>query len=219
MNDYEGSLLALEQPRGIEGGGNGQLSMGVLWDTRDEEGDPTHGGMEEFALRVSNEATASRYRYAGLTVGERRFVSLGSDRWVFAQRLAVDYLFGDVPFFEWSNLGGVTFVEGIGGSGSVRGVPRNRFAGNLKVVSNSELRHYFFDFKVLGRWIKAGGVVFVDLGRVWHPGVEDGGLGQWHPGVGAGLRVARKSAVLRLDYALATETWTQGIYLTFGHMF
>jgi outer membrane protein assembly factor BamA len=216
---YENSLLLMQKPRGIEGGGNGQLSMGALWDTRDEEGDPTHGGMEEIALRLSSEATGSRYRYVGLTVADRRFFSLGSPRLVFAQRLAVDYLVGDVPFFEWPMFGGVTFTEGIGGMGSVRGVPRNRFSGNLKVVSNSELRYYFYDFRILGRWAKAGVTGFFDVGRVWHPGVDDGTIATWHPGVGGGLRVARRSAVIRVDYALSTETWRQGLYVTFGHMF
>jgi hypothetical protein len=40
-----------------------------------------------------------------------------------------------------------------------------------------------------------------------------------HPGLGAGVRLARRAAVLRFDYALATETWRQGVYVTFGHMF
>jgi outer membrane protein assembly factor BamA len=215
---YETSMLAQLRPLGIEGGTTAQLQAGVLWDTRDNESDPTTGGVEELAVRVSGHLTGSRYQYAGLTLSERRYLRLSS-RLVFAQRVSLDVLFGEVPFFEWSNTGGVNFTEGVGGMSSVRGVERNRFAGNIKVFSNSELRLSALELKVLGQQMKLGATAFVDLGRVWHPGVTDGAWHEWHPGVGVGLRVSRRAAVIRVDYALSTETGRQGFYLNFGHMF
>ncbi|MBN1208369.1 MAG: BamA/TamA family outer membrane protein [Myxococcaceae bacterium] len=215
---YEASMLAQLQPLGIEGGPTGQLLVGALWDTRDAETDPTTGGVEEVVIRLSGRPTGSRYRYAGLTLSERRYLRLGS-RFVFAQRLSLDMLFGEVPFFEWSSTGGVNFTEGVGGMTSVRGIERNRFAGNIKVFANSELRFHALEVRVLGQPMKLGATAFVDMGRVWHPGVQDGAWHQWHPGVGAGLRVARRAAVVRLDYALSTETGRQRVYMNYGHMF
>ena len=113
----------------------------------------------------------------------------------------------------------MNFTEGVGGMSSVRGIERNRFAGNIKAFSNSELRFHAFDMKILGQVMKLGAVGFVDVGRVWHPGVEDGAWHQWHPGVGVGLRLARRAAVLRLDYATSTEEGGQRLYMNFGHMF
>jgi outer membrane translocation and assembly module TamA len=124
-----------------------------------------------------------------------------------------------VPFFEWPLTGGVTTSEGIGGMSSVRGIERNRFAGNIKAFTNTELRVRAFDFPVLGERVTVGGVGFVDLGRVWHPGVRDGAWWKWHPGVGGGLRLVRRAAVVRLDYAMSPETLRQRMYLSFGHMF
>ncbi len=169
-------------------------------------------------MRLSARATGSRYQYAGLTLSERRYFQLSS-RLVLAQRISVDMLFGQVPFFEWSTTGGVNFTEGVGGMSSVRGVERNRFEGNIKVFSNSELRFHALDMTVLGQPISLGAAAFLDLGRVWHPGVANGSWHEWHPGVGAGLRLTRREAVVRLDYALSTETGGHRIYMSFGHMF
>jgi outer membrane protein assembly factor BamA len=86
-------------------------------------------------------------------------------------------------------------------------------------LSNTELRVQAFRFPLLGEPVRVGGLVLFDMGRVWHPGTDNGPWHRVHPGLGAGVRLARRAAVLRLDYALATETWRQGIYVSFGHMF
>ncbi|MBZ4333258.1 outer membrane protein assembly factor [Corallococcus interemptor] len=218
VSPYETSILAQERPIGIEGGPSGQLLAGALWDTRDDESDPTSGGVEEVALRVSGLATFSRYQYAGVTLSERRYIRI-TPRLIFAQRLTLDMLFGEVPFFEWMTTGGVNVSEGIGGMSSVRGIERNRFAGNVKAFSNSELRFQAARMSVLGQPLALGAVVFLDLGRVWHPGVTDGKWHEWHPGIGGGLRFSRRAAVVRMDYARSTETGRQRFYITFGHMF
>ena len=218
VDPFEASELAELQPVGIEGGPTGQISAGVLWDTRDNESDPVRGGVEEVGLRVSGSATGSRYQYAGVTLSERRYWQLGP-RFVLAQRLTLDVLSGQVPFFEWVNTGGVSTSEGIGGMSSVRGIERNRFAGNIKAFTNTELRYRAFGFDLFNAPVTAGGVVFLDLGRVWHPGVDDGPWWKWHPGVGAGLRLARRAAVVRFDWAISPETGRSRIYLNFGHMF
>lgn len=219
VDAYQGSVLQEAAPTGTSGGSHGKIAFGALWDSRDDEADPTRGGIEEVALRVSSAATASRYTYAGLTLSERRFWSLGTPRLIVAQRVVVDALWGDAPFFELSQIGGTQGGEGIGGMSSVRGVPRNRYQGKVKVLSNTELRFYPLDFRLFGETTKLGGVAWFDMGRVWHPGVDDGEWFTWHPGAGAGLRLARRAAVVRFDYGWALETGRTGIYVTFGHMF
>ncbi len=218
VRPYAQSLLEREAPRGLSGGPTGQMTAGVLWDTRDDESDTSRGGVEEISLRLSSPVSGSRYSFGGVTASERRFWPIGN-RFVIAQRFTLDYLFGDVPFFEWPNIGGLQYNEGIGGMGSVRGVPRNRYSGNLKVLSNTEARFYVFEFQLFGEKTRAGGLVFADLGRTWHPGVPDGPWYDLHPGAGGGLRVVRRAAVVRFDYAVALENLRQGIYITFGQLF
>ncbi|MHB8872407.1 MAG: Omp85 family outer membrane protein [Myxococcaceae bacterium] len=219
VRPYPGTLLQKEQPVGIEGGSTGQIQLGALFDTRENETDPTYGGVEELSFLGSSLPTGSSYTYGGFTVSERRFFSLGTPKLIFAQRLYLDLLFGEVPFYEFSSGGGLQVPEGVGGMNTVRGVPRNRYIGVLKVVSNSELRFYPYQFQLLGAPVKVGGLVYFDLGRVWHPDVVDGAWYAWHPGVGAGFRASRRSAVVRIDYGLATETLRSAFYITFGHMF
>lgn len=218
VNTYEGSVLEQDQPVGIQGGKTGQLAGGVLWDTRDEEGDPSSGGLSELAFRFSSDSTLSRYRYVGVTAVERRFIRLNS-RLVFAQRFILDALFGEVPFFEWPLTGGILAAEGVGGMSSVRGLERNRFAGNWKAFSNSEMRVNIYNFSLFKVPLRVGAVGFLDLGRVWATNVDDGPWYRWHPGVGGGIRLARRAAVVRIDYAMAPETLRQGFYVTFGQMF
>ncbi len=215
---FDGSILEEQRPQGLTGGETGQLLAGALWDTRDNEADATSGGAEEFGVRASLRGVGSRYSYVGITLVERRYFRL-TDRVVFAQRFLFDALLGDVPFFEWPNLGGISYTEGVGGLSSVRGVPRNRFAGNTKLISNTELRVQVTDFKLFNAPVKLGVVGFFDAGRVWHPGVEDGPWHAWHPGTGLGLRAARRAAVVRFDAAVSTETWRPAFYVTFGHIF
>jgi outer membrane protein assembly factor BamA len=218
VSPYRTSMLAQVNPVGIDGGTTSQLLFGALWDTRDSESDPTTGGVEELSVRASGYSTGSRYQYAGLTLSERRYFRLSS-RLVFAQRLTLDMLFGEVPFFEWPTTGGISTPEGVGGMSSVRGIERNRFAGNIKVFSNSELRVHAAELMAFGQPVRLGAAAFFDVGRVWHPGVTDGQWHEWHPGVGAGLRIARRAAVVRVDYAFSTETGGQRFYLNFGQMF
>lgn len=219
INPYTGSALEAEQPVGIQGGSHGQVFFGALWDTRDNEPDPSRGGIQEVALRVAGGATGSAYDYVGLTLADRNFFTLGTPKLIFAQRFMADALWGQAPFFEWSQFGGTMGGEGIGGMSSVRGVPRNRYQGKVKVLSNSELRWYPYNFQLFGERTRVGGLLFFDIGRVWNENVDDGPWWLWHPGVGAGLRVVRRAAVARVDLGFSTETWRPGIYITFGHMF
>ncbi|HLL06470.1 MAG TPA: BamA/TamA family outer membrane protein [Myxococcaceae bacterium] len=218
VSPHKASMLAELNPLGIEGGTTSQLLFGVLWDSRDSELEPTTGGIEELSVRASGYSTGSKYQYAGVTLSERRFLRLSS-RVVFAQRLTLDMLFGEVPFYEWCTTGGISTPEGVGGMSSVRGIERNRFAGNIKMFSNSELRVRAAEMTAFGHPTRLGAVAFFDVGRVWHPGVTDGAWHRWHPGVGAGLRLSRRAAVVRMDYALSTETGSQRLYLNFGQMF
>ena len=218
MTPYSGSLLEAQRPIGYAGGINGQLMLGLLWDTRDDEADTTRGGLEEVAIRLSALPTGSVYTFAGLTLSERRFWRL-NNRLVFGGRVAFDYLVGDVPFFEWPNIGGITNAEGIGGMSSVRGVPRNRYVGNVKVYGNGELRYTAFWFQLLGQRTEIGGLLFTDIGRVWHPNEEDGTLG---PGIREWVRAFGWYSVQRFSGSttrLPPRTSDRASAVTFGHLF
>src|SRR5690606_19004996 len=101
------SALAREQPTGTAGGRSGQLGVGLIWDQRDNETSSTSGGAEEIALRFASSWTLSEYTWGALTLVERRFWQLAGPRLVLAQRVVCAWAFGDVPFFELANFGGI----------------------------------------------------------------------------------------------------------------
>jgi len=219
VRTYAGSVLEREQPRGMAGGHLLQGMAGVLWDTRDDENNPGGGGLEELTVRAAVRGVASEYGFWGATFSERRYVSLGTPRLVLALRGTLDILAGGYPFFELTNVGGISLAEGVGGMSSVRGVPRNRYAGAVKAFVNAELRWLPFEFPLWKAPVRVGGLAFVDAGRVWQVATEDGSFLAWHPGAGLGLRVVRRAAVLRFDAALELETGRKAFYVSFGHMF
>ncbi len=81
---------------------------------------------------------------------------------------------GDYPFYEAAYLGGST---------SLRGYDKQRFAGDASLYANSELRLYVGTFKFLVP-VMFGPLAFIDTGRVYFEG-EDSDT--WHTGYGGGL--------------------------------
>ena len=129
-------------------------------------------------------------------------------------------ILGEAPFFEAAQLRRSQGGEGIGGMSSVRGIPRNRFVGDVKFFSNiEELRWNPLDFSLFKQKFTFGGLAFFDIGRTWADGVEDGPWWLWHPGAGLGLRLTRRAAVVRLDAAYDLSTWRPALYITIGQMF
>ena len=118
--------------------------------------------------------TASQFAYQGVTFGTRIFFSLWTPRLVLALHAEADHLWGDVPFWEWNQLGGISSVEGLGGLDTVRGVPRNRYGGNTKALGNVELRWATVEIPWGPAPLQIGLSGFYDTGRVWQPGQANG---------------------------------------------
>ncbi|NTU97535.1 MAG: BamA/TamA family outer membrane protein [Chlorobiaceae bacterium] len=100
------------------------------------------------------------------------FSSTGYSRVVL--RAGGEKIWGDYPFWEAAYLGGST---------SLRGYDRERFAGDASIYAGSELRLYAGNFKFIVPVI-FGPVAFLETGRVFVKG-EDSSA--WHTSVGGGL--------------------------------
>ena len=213
---YPHSLLASEQPYGIAGGHELELSAGVYYDTRDNEAVPSRG----WYLSLSGRAAGplSTYTFGGATARMLHFAPLAP--WlVLANRVEADFLTAGAPFFELPNFGDIDAIDGVGGLVSERGVPQDRYVGRVKAIATAELRARFAHGTVRGGPLSFGGVVFLDLGRVWQPGLFDSRPGlEVHPGYGVGLRLWRRAFVLRADLASSPDRLLN-LYLVFGHFF
>jgi outer membrane protein assembly factor BamA len=217
VHPYAGSLLEQQQPYGIQGGDVLEGTAGAYYDTRDHEAVPSRGDLLELSVRGAVQGVGSSFTYGGLTARVLDFRTL-FPRVVLALRLEGDVLSAGAPFFELINFGGVDAIDGVGGIFSERGVPQDRYAGRFKGLGTAELRFTLGEHQVWNEPLSWGSVVFLDLGRVYQPGADNGtGLGL-HPGYGGGLRVWRRAFVLRGDVASSPDR-PVSVYLLFGHFF
>jgi Omp85 superfamily domain len=217
IEQYDGSLLAQQQPLGSTGGEEVQFGFGLLADRRKGEAVPTGGYLLEAALRGSERGMASEHSYLGGTARAMGFLPLGN-RVVLAARVEGDALTAGTPLFELSRFGGVDPLEGVGGERTVRGLPKARFIGRVKAIATSEARIRVADAKLLDRRVSFGVVGFYDTGRVWQLQGNDGAFFRFHHGVGGGLRVYHREFVLRFDVGTSSER-PVNVYITFGNFF
>jgi hypothetical protein len=209
----QGSRLEQARPFGIAGGPYSELSLGLTWDTRDDELVPTRGVLIEAAVRGAAKFLGSAGNSAGVYAAASGYQPL-MPGWLLAARIAVDATFGDVPFNRAGDLGTMTspnfITAGIGGSTTVRGLLQSEYVGARKLITNVELRFPIYAFTFFKQNLAFSGVAFVDAGHV-DPGPV-------RLGAGGGLRIRwGKFFIVRLDAGYAGD----GVrfYADFGHAF
>lgn len=207
---YEGSLLGAEQWGGAGDGRIGIFELSAIYDNRDSEASATRGYYATLAVRGGAPFLASSFTYWGANGSVQGYHSFFEVPYlVIAERLKFEGMWGDVPIAK---------IPSIGGGGSLRGMPRLLYEGNLAVSSNTELRSRVVRFRPGGHMLDFWLVGFFDVGRVWADGVDNGPALLLHSGAGGGFRVAwEQDYVVRFDYG-----WSEGrtgFYIDFGQVF
>ena len=191
---------------------------GLVFDTRDRETGPTHGQWTELLVQRAGRILGGDYTFTRVTGTARVYVPV-TERIVFAERVTVQNLQGAVPFYELSTVqGSFSDGEGLGGSGSVRGWPKNRFIGKGMMFANQELRWRVSDFSLRQRPSALVLSGFVDAGRVWASGLTTAGLlSDLHVGYGGGARLRYgQDFVVGLDVGHSKESGA-AIYIGLGY--
>ncbi len=203
-NAEAGNVLSEAAPPGIDGGILGQVNAFLRYDTRDDYNDTSTGLLEELRLEYG---IGDGGDYSGLTARfEHRHFAAPVAGLVAAHRLALDWTAGDLPFYEWPE---------VGGGDTLRGLVRGRDRGGRRVLVNGELR--WRGMRLSARHnMHVGAVAFADAGRILGGGAL-AAPGGWRHGLGMGLRGRWQSTVVRADWGRAGGA--AGLYLTFGHMF
>jgi outer membrane protein assembly factor BamA len=194
------------------------LRAGLVFDTRDRETGPTHGQWTELLVQRGAKLLGSDYDFTRITGTARVYVPV-TERFVFAERVTVQNLQGSVPFYEMSTTqGSFSDDEGLGGSGSVRGWPKNRFIGKGMMFANQELRWRVSDFSLRRRPSALVLSGFVDAGRVWDSGLSSAGLlSDLHVGYGGGARLRYgQDFVVGFDVGHSKESGA-AIYIGLGY--
>ena len=196
------------------------LRVGLTYDTRDREIGPQTGTWADVLLQRTDKAFGATDSYTRWTATARHYQPLGA-RITLANRLLAQNTIGDAPFYALTEIqSSQKMQDGLGGSSTVRGLPKDRYVGKGILVSNNELRWRAADFKLAGR---ASSVVlsgFVDAGRVWDEGIDlSSAFESLHAGYGGGVRLGYGSSfVIALDVGHSKES-SAPIYIGLGYMF
>lgn len=183
--------------------------VGLIYDTRDLEPDPSSGVFAELTNELSLKSLGSAYdfnkTFAHVNYYKKLLPSVFK-RLIFAGRVAWGYTALDAPFFEyqdqWSSEGS---IEGLGGPTTLRGYKQSRFLGRVTSFNNFELRWRFAQTKLFNQHFEFSAVPFFDIGGVWDD-FNSMNSANWRHSEGGGLRIAwNESTILRFDYAVSKE--------------
>jgi hypothetical protein len=214
---------------GLKGGYVNLLRVGVVYDSRNYEPDPTKGIFAELTHERSNKAWGSNYEFNRTFASLRYFYSPFPNvfkKFVIAGRFAMVQTRGNAPFFEYRNMWGTeSGLSGLGGRTTLRGFMQDRFVGPVMGFGNLELRYRIFE---VGAFTFDIAPLF-DFGRPWDK-LKDVGLKDYKYSHGLGIRIIwSQSTVIYLEWARSRETavgnFSKGpfagsnFYLNIGHIF
>jgi len=196
------------------------VRAGLTWDTRDREVGSLSGTWADLLVQRVDKKLGASSDYTRWTATARHYQPLGG-RVTLANRLLVQNTIGDAPIFVLSEIQTTQKPQdGLGGSSSVRGLPKDRYMGKGIAVSNNELRWRAADFSLHGRTSSLVLSGFVDAGRVWADGVDvSTAFSDLHAGYGGGARLAFGSSFVVAVDAGHSSQLTAPIYIGLGYMF
>ena len=161
------------------GGNIAQLRLGLVYDTRDHNSDPSNGIYAEYTLTGSSDLIdGNGYNALMQTFIWRQYVPIYRDKLTFAYRLGVQHrIAGNNPWYMINNINTPFFqkmyTEGLGGVVTMRGVNRNGVLGDGFVLGNAELRWHFLDFQFINQNWQLAFCPFFDAGMVIQKFRED----------------------------------------------
>jgi hypothetical protein len=207
-------LLTLSAPTGSRGGTSSLVHAGIVYDTRGRSASPRRGLLADASLFGAPPSPLSDFAMGGVDVGVRGYL----EPWrgaVLAARVLYDLKLGGVPFFERTLYEGIGYGEGLGGSGTIRGLARDRLSGEEKVLAGFELRAYLVETRWFGRLQDWGLSAGADAGRAR----DRGHAPVLAAGVFGGARMMwDRAVVLRLEVGYAGQG-AAAFYIAFDEAF
>jgi hypothetical protein len=144
----EQSILFENKPYAFEGGIFRSLGFGIYYDTRNSETLTRSGEMFELGAAVGALDREGQVSYR-INLIDRRYYSV--KRWTLAHRLTLDGLFGKVPFWQKTSIGGIDPIRDVSGSGLLKGYAGGRFHEQYKILESLELRLHQNEYRALGQ--------------------------------------------------------------------
>jgi len=219
------------------GGVNPMGRLGLVYDTRNQEGNPMKGMWSEILLLYAPSFEKGGYSYAKLALTHRQYFTLIKEKINLAYRISYQpKLWGTIPFYMLpfiynSNIN----RDGLGGAKTLRGILRNRIVGDDYLYGNVETRWKFLRKVVLNQNLYLALNLFVDGGLVSREHEIDKSLlpeREWvnisketesvHGSYGLGLGVViNDNFILNINYgrAMSTRDGLSGFYVNMNYIF
>lgn len=152
------------------GGNVSEFQIGFKYDTRDIESAPTRGIFADLNTVYAPDLFNTGHDYLKIAARFRQYISLGTEKLVFAYSLAYQGTFaGNPAFYSQPSLMYFKPSDGLGGATTLRGVLYNRVVGSDYLWGNFELRTRIMDFTFLKRRVFAVATPFFDAGITTEP--------------------------------------------------
>ncbi len=208
----DSKLLEDVNKNGVLGLGDGHINMvqiGLVYDTRNLETDPSNGYFAEITHETSLKIIGSGFDFSKTFAqirGYHQILKKYFKKQVFAWRTGAGITSGNAPFFEyadeWSSEGS---IEGLGGTNTLRGYKQSRFMAPIMNFNNFELRSQFWSGKAFHQHLAMSAVPFFDFGGCWD-NFSKLNTSNYRYNSGLGLRIAwNVNTILRFDYAVSKE--------------
>lgn len=162
-------LGLIEDPE-ADGGDVMEFQTGLKYDTRNIESMPSRGIYADVNVAFAPDLFSTGYDYLKLSARLRQYISLGTERLVFAYNLAYQgTLAGNQAFYSQSYIMHFKPSDGLGGATTLRGVLYNRDMGDDYIWGNFELRARFLEANLLNRRVFGVFTPFFDAGAILQP--------------------------------------------------
>jgi outer membrane protein assembly factor BamA len=226
-----------------KGGINNMLTLGIVYDTRDNEPNPMKGMWSEAMLLACPSFLDNKFAYYRIALTHRQYFTIKPQVLNFAYRLSYQAkIGGTMPFYMLPYFYNPKEIrDGLGGAKTLRGIKRNRIVGEDFILGNVELRWKFLRTIIWNQNIYAAAVPFADFGRITgkYPMklkkdatpqevldasnyLKDGKNENWHLGYGAGFYLAmNQNFIVAVSYSLAAnkQDGNSGLYLNLDFLF
>ena len=198
------------------------LQMGLIYDTRDLEADPSSGSFAELTEELSSTALGSEYNFNRVFFHYnfyRRLFPATFKKLVFSSRIGMGYTSGNAPFYEymdvWSSEGD---INGLGGAQTLRGYSQSRFVAPAVGILNLEIRYRFAQADLLKQHLAFYLIPFFDAGGVWDNLSRVSNLQNLRYSAGPGAQIAwNEDTILRFDFGICAEG--SQFYFSIGQIF
>lgn len=213
-------LIPVDQAKG---GNTCVFKLGAKYDTRDRETNPMSGIWTEFQFLVVPAFLSNRFGYIRMAFTHRQYLTIVPEKVSLAYRVSYQAkLTGGMPFYMLPlvfNSAPQLTLSGLGGATTIRGIVRNRVAGEDFAYGNAEVRWKVLKTVILNQNFYIALTGFTDAGMItgkyklpsttnseaisW---LASGGKERLHVTYGAGVHFAiNDNFIITVDRAKATD--------------